>query len=111
MDVSARSLLLELMSKSKKGLSFAEQLCSQARQELDACQGHSDEIEKIYSKLCFISRQIKVQVTVLSASHPPAHCCWNSGRSLFFLKKRNAAFERVTVSPAYQTLVCFLPIP
>ncbi|GJJ78152.1 autophagy-related protein 17 [Entomortierella parvispora] len=55
------------MSKSKKGLSFAEQVCKQARQELDACQGHSDEIEKIYSKLCFISRQIKVQVTTVES--------------------------------------------
>ncbi|KAG0023242.1 Structural maintenance of chromosomes protein 3 [Podila clonocystis] len=51
MDDSARSFLIDLMTRSKKGLSFAEQLCSQAREELDACQGHSDEIEKIYSKL------------------------------------------------------------
>ncbi|KAI1321428.1 Structural maintenance of chromosomes protein 3 [Mortierella claussenii] len=65
MDASARSLLLELMAKSKKGLSLAEQLCSQAREELDACQSHSDEIEKIYSKLCFVSGQIKVQITEL----------------------------------------------
>jgi len=64
MDASARSLLLELMATSKKGLSLAEQLCSQAREELDACQSHSDEIEKIYSKLCFVSRQIKVQISV-----------------------------------------------
>ncbi|KAF9173848.1 autophagy protein 17 [Mortierella sp. AD010] len=47
----------------KQGLSLAEQLCSQAREELDACQSHSYEIEKIYSKLCFVSRQIKVQIT------------------------------------------------
>ncbi|KAG0018720.1 autophagy protein 17 [Entomortierella chlamydospora] len=65
MDASARSFLLELMAKSKKGLSLAEQLCSQAREELDACQSHSYEIEKIYSKLCFVSRQIKVQITDL----------------------------------------------
>ncbi|KAF9097342.1 Structural maintenance of chromosomes protein 3 [Mortierella sp. GBA35] len=67
MDASARSLLLDLMAKSKKGLSFAEQLCSQAREELDACQGHSSEIEKIFSKLCFVSRQIKVQITTVES--------------------------------------------
>ncbi|KAF9201349.1 autophagy protein 17 [Haplosporangium sp. Z 27] len=67
MDASARSLLLELMAKSKKGLSLAEQLCSQAREELDACQSHSYEIEKIYSKLCFVSRQIKVQITTVES--------------------------------------------
>ncbi|KAF9932722.1 autophagy protein 17 [Mortierella alpina] len=65
MEPSARSLLLELMAKSKKGLSFAEQLCSQAREELDACQGHSDGIEKMYSKLCFVSRQIRAQITTV----------------------------------------------
>lgn len=101
MDASARSLLLELMSKSKKGLSFAEQLCSQARQELDACQGHSDEIEKVYSKLCFISRQIKVQVTVLSSIHPPSSTLFELERlTLLSSQERDAAFERVTVSPA-----------
>ncbi|KAG0069839.1 autophagy protein 17 [Linnemannia elongata] len=67
MDASARSLLLDLMAKSKKGLSFAEQLCSQAHEELDACQGHSTEIEKIFSKLCFVSRQIKVQITTVES--------------------------------------------
>ncbi|KAG0315904.1 autophagy protein 17 [Dissophora globulifera] len=67
MDASARSLLLELMTKSKKGLSLAEQLCSQAREELHACQSHSDEIEKIYSKLCFVSRQIKLQITTIES--------------------------------------------
>ncbi|KAK3814485.1 MAG: autophagy-related protein 17 [Benniella sp.] len=67
MDASARSLLLELMATSKKGLSLAEQLCSQAREELDACQSHSDEIEKIYSKLCFVSRQIKVQISTVES--------------------------------------------
>ncbi|KAF8931740.1 autophagy protein 17 [Dissophora ornata] len=65
MEASARSLLLELMAKSKEGLSLAEKLCSQAREELHACQSHSDEIEKIYSKLCFVSRQIKVQIADL----------------------------------------------
>ncbi|KAF9964781.1 Structural maintenance of chromosomes protein 3 [Mortierella alpina] len=67
MEPSARSLLLELMAKSKKGLSFAEQLCSQAREELNACQGHSDGIEKMYSKLCFVSRQIRAQITTVEA--------------------------------------------
>ncbi|KAF9113570.1 Structural maintenance of chromosomes protein 3 [Mortierella sp. AM989] len=67
MDASARSLLMELMAKSKKGLSLAEQLCSQAREELDACQSHSDEIERIYSKLCFVSRQIKVQISTVES--------------------------------------------
>ncbi|KAF9182630.1 Structural maintenance of chromosomes protein 3 [Haplosporangium sp. Z 11] len=67
MEPAARSLLLELMAKSKKGLSYAEQLCTQAREELHACQGHSDEIEKIYSKLCFVSRQIKVQITTVES--------------------------------------------
>ncbi|KAF9391757.1 autophagy protein 17 [Podila verticillata] len=55
------------MTRSKKGLSFAEQLCSQAREELDACQGHSDEIEKIYSKLCFLSHQIKIQIAAVES--------------------------------------------
>lgn len=68
MDDTARSFLVDLMTRSKKGLSFAEQLCSQAREELDACQGHSDEIEKIYSKLCFLSHQIKIQIAVHSSS-------------------------------------------
>ncbi|KAG0376231.1 autophagy protein 17 [Mortierella sp. AD032] len=67
MDASARSLLLDLMAKSKKGLSFAEQLCSQAHDELDACQGHSTEIEKIFSKLCFVSHQIKVQIATVES--------------------------------------------
>ncbi|KAF9928203.1 Structural maintenance of chromosomes protein 3, partial [Modicella reniformis] len=67
MDASARSLLLELMAKSKRGLSLAEQLCTQAREELDVCQSHSDEIEKIYSKLCFVSRQIKVQIATVES--------------------------------------------
>ncbi|KAF9137987.1 Structural maintenance of chromosomes protein 3 [Mortierella sp. GBA39] len=57
----------DLMAKSKKGLSFAEQLCSQAHDELDACQGHSTEIEKIFSKLCFVSRQIKVQIATVES--------------------------------------------
>ncbi|KAF9954166.1 autophagy protein 17 [Mortierella alpina] len=73
MEPSARSLLLELMAKSKKGLSFAEQLCSQAREELNACQGHSDGIEKMYSKLCFVSRQIRAQITFLRASLKLSH--------------------------------------
>ncbi|KAF9921919.1 autophagy protein 17 [Linnemannia zychae] len=67
MDASARSLLLDLMAKSKKGLLFAEQLCSQAHEELDACQGHLTEIEKIFSKLCFVSRQIKVQIAAVES--------------------------------------------
>ncbi|KAI8599111.1 autophagy protein Apg17-domain-containing protein [Dissophora ornata] len=67
MEASARSLLLELMAKSKEGLSLAEKLCSQAREELHACQSHSDEIEKIYSKLCFVSRQIKVQIATIES--------------------------------------------
>ncbi|KAG0033841.1 Structural maintenance of chromosomes protein 3 [Podila clonocystis] len=67
MDDTARSFLIDLMTRSKKGLSFAEQLCSQAREELDACQGHSDEIEKIYSKLCFLSHQIKIQIAAVES--------------------------------------------
>ncbi|KAF9586260.1 Structural maintenance of chromosomes protein 3 [Lunasporangiospora selenospora] len=67
MDESARSLLLELMSKSKQGLSDAEQLCTQAHDELHACQGHANEIEKIYSKLCFVSRQIKAQAMTVES--------------------------------------------
>ncbi|KAF9900371.1 Structural maintenance of chromosomes protein 3 [Linnemannia zychae] len=67
MDASARSLLLDLMAKSKKGLSFAEQLCSQAHEELAACQGHSTEIEKMFSKLFFVSRQIKAQIATFES--------------------------------------------
>ncbi|KAF9973959.1 autophagy protein 17 [Actinomortierella ambigua] len=67
MDANARSFLLELMAKSKKGLQLAEQLCSQARAELDACQQHANGIEKIYSKLCFISSQLWAQMKAVES--------------------------------------------
>ncbi|KAF9156894.1 autophagy protein 17 [Actinomortierella ambigua] len=67
MDASARSFLLELMAKSKKGLLLAEQLCSQARAELDACQQHANGIEKIYSKLCFVSSQLWAQMKAVES--------------------------------------------
>ncbi|KAG0223703.1 autophagy protein 17 [Actinomortierella wolfii] len=67
MDANARSFLLELMAKSKKGLLLAEQLCSQARAELDACQQHSNGIERIYSKLCFVSSQLWAQMKAVES--------------------------------------------